>query len=129
MNAVLLDSHVLLWWYQGGENLSGKARAAIADESARVFISAASLWEIAIKFRAGKLQAAEPLISRFDSIVAASGFAELPVSIAHGIRAGLLGAPHKDPFDRMLAAQAQLENLPLVSNDRVFDRFPVRRIW
>ena len=129
MKAVLLDSHVLLWWYQGGKALSANAKSCIADQSVRVFISAASLWEIAIKFRAGKLEAAEPLISRFDTVVAASGFAELPISIAHGVRAGLLNARHKDPFDRMLAAQAQLENLPLVSNDKAFDQFELRRIW
>jgi PIN domain nuclease of toxin-antitoxin system len=128
MNAVLLDTHVLLWWLQGGRNLSSKARAIVLDPAAKALVSAASAWEIAIKFKAGKLDAGG-LVSRFHSVLDENRFVELPVSAAHAIKAGLLEGSHKDPFDRMLIAQAQVENVPIVSNDKVFDRFSVRRVW
>jgi PIN domain nuclease of toxin-antitoxin system len=128
MNEVLLDTHVLLWWLQGGSNLSLRARTIVVDPAAKVLVSAASAWEIAIKFKAGKLDAGG-LVARFHSILEENRFVELPVSVTHAIRAGLLEGIHKDPFDRMLVAQAQVENVPIVSNDKVFDRFSVRRVW
>jgi PIN domain nuclease of toxin-antitoxin system len=128
MNKVLLDTHVLLWWLQGGSNLSARARTIVLDPAAKALVSAASAWEIAIKFKAGKLDAGG-LVARFHSILDENRFVELPVSATHAIRAGLLEGSHKDPFDRMLIAQAQVENVPIVSNDKVFDRFSVRRLW
>lgn len=129
MNRFLLDTHVILWWLQGGERLTSRTRKLLTDPSVRVLVSAASAWEIAIKFKAGKLDAAESVVSRFTSILDENAFAELPMSANHGVRAGLLDAPHKDPFDRMLAAQALIEDVPIVSNDRVFDALGVQRIW
>jgi PIN domain nuclease of toxin-antitoxin system len=128
MNVVLLDTHVLLWWLQGGSNLSSQARTILLDPAAKALVSAASAWEIAIKFKAGKLDAGR-LVARFHSILDENRFVELPVSATHAIRAGLLEGSHKDPFDRMLIAQAQVEKVPIVSNDKVFDKFSVRRLW
>jgi PIN domain nuclease of toxin-antitoxin system len=128
MNAVLLDTHVLLWWLQGGSNLSSQARTIVSDPATKALVSAASAWEIAIKFKAGKLDAGG-LVARFHSILEVNRFLELPVSATHAIKAGLLEGSHRDPFDRMLVAQAQIENVPIVSNDKMFDRFSVRRLW
>ena len=128
MNGVLLDTHVLLWWLQGGGNLSAKARDLIVDPAVQALCSAASAWEIAIKSRAGKLDDGG-LLSRFHSTMDSHHFVELQISSAHAIRAGLLKGSHKDPFDRMLAAQAQIENLPILSNDKALDGCAIRRIW
>ena len=128
MNAVLLDTHVLLWWLQGGSNLSSQARTIVLDPAVTALVSAVSAWEIAIKFKAGKLDAGG-LVARFHSVLEENRFVELPVSVTPAIRAGLLEGFHKDPFDRMLIAQAQVENVPIISNDKVFDRFTVRRVW
>jgi PIN domain nuclease of toxin-antitoxin system len=92
-------------------------------------VSAASAWEIAIKVRLGKLPSAEDLLSDFQGQLEREGFQPLPVTVGHGIRGGLLPGPHKDPFDRMLIAQAQAEHLPIVSNEKAFDAYGVRRLW
>jgi PIN domain nuclease of toxin-antitoxin system len=92
-------------------------------------VSAVSAWEMAIKLSLGRLQSAADLISDFEGALRAEGFQALVITAQHGIRAGLLPGPHKDPFDRMLIAQAQAENLAIVSNDHVFDRYGLRRIW
>ena len=125
---VLLDTHTLLWWLEGGTKLSQHAHQTIQNQETIVLVSAATAWEIAIKSHAGKLDAG-PLIADFCNELKLEGFHELPISAEHGIRAGLLKGRHKDPFDCMLAAQAQAENLALVSNDRSFDVYAVRRIW
>jgi PIN domain nuclease of toxin-antitoxin system len=126
---VLLDTHALLWWTLDDPKLSGKARSVIASFESEVFVSAASAWEMATKVRLGKLPGAEAFASEFPARVELLGFRELLISIEHGQRAGLLPGEHKDPFDRMLIAQAQAENLPIVSKDEVFDDHLVRRIW
>lgn len=126
---VLLDTHALLWWTLDDPKLSGKARSVIASFESEVFVSAASAWEMATKVRLGKLPGAEAFASEFPARVELLGFRELLISIEHGQRAGLLPGEHKDPFDRMLIAQAQAENLPIVSKDEVFDDHRVRRIW
>jgi PIN domain nuclease of toxin-antitoxin system len=125
---VLLDTPVLLWWLGGESKLSRRARRAIQNQETTVLVSAASAWEIAIKTKAGKLDAG-PLVANFHNELVQEGFSELPISSDHAIRAGLLEGPHKDPFDRMLAAQAQAENLAVISKDSFFDAFGVRRIW
>jgi PIN domain nuclease of toxin-antitoxin system len=125
---VLLDTPVLLWWLGGESKLSRRARRAIQNQETTVLVSAASAWEIAIKTKAGKLDAG-PLVANFHNELVQEGFSELPISSDHAIRAGLLEGPHKDPFDRMLAAQAQAENLAVISKDCIFDAFGVRRIW
>jgi PIN domain nuclease of toxin-antitoxin system len=125
----LLDSHTLLWWILDDPSLTRRARETIADANNLMIVSAASAWELAIKFRMGKLPRAVDLVSNFSSEVDQEGFQLLPISADHGIRAGLLPGLHKDPFDRMLIAQAQAENLPVISNDRVFESHGVRRVW
>jgi PIN domain nuclease of toxin-antitoxin system len=124
---LLLDTHALIWWVEGSKRLSSVAREAIANEE--VLVSAASAWEIATKFRLGKLPSSERMARNFSREILAEGFAELPVAARHASHAGLLEVPHKDPFDRMLIAQAQVEGLPLISNEQLFDDFGVKRIW
>ncbi|MEX2154602.1 MAG: type II toxin-antitoxin system VapC family toxin [Gemmatimonadaceae bacterium] len=126
---LLLDTHTLVWWLGGDTRLSRRARTAIADENNAVHVSAASAWEIAIKYRLGRLPEAEVLISDFSEHITGQGFDTLDITVDHGLRAGILAGPHRDPFDRMLAAQAQSERLTLVSNDQVFDAFGVSRVW
>ena len=125
---VLLDTHALLWWLQGAAKLSRRARLALEDQETSVLVSAASVWEISIKSAAGKLEAG-PLLTDFQRQLEEEAFAELPISAEHAIRAGFLPGPLRDPFDRMLIAQAQAENVPILSKDKCFDDYAVRRIW
>lgn len=125
----LLDTHTLLWWLSDDPALSRSARKVIADVKNTLVVSAASAWEIATKVRLGKLPTAAGLAADFVGYLEREGFQMLPISIEHGIRAGLLPGLHKDPFDRMLIAQSQAENLPIVSNDTTFDSYGLRRIW
>ena len=124
-----MDSHTLLWWILDDPVLTPAARDAIAETSGTTLVSAASAWELAIKFRLGRLPQAADLVSNFSSEMENEGFQILPISAEHGIRAGLLPGIHKDPFDRMLIAQSQAENVPIISNDTVFDNYGVRRLW
>lgn len=126
---LLLDTHALLWWLTDDPALGKSARAAIASARNTVLVSAASAWEVTTKVRLGKLSGAAELAADFASFIETEGFEPLPISLAHAARAGLLTAAHKDPFDRMLIAQAQAENLALVSNETRFDAFGVCRIW
>lgn len=125
----LLDTHALLWWLSDDPALSRPARKFIAGTENAAVVSAASAWEIATKVRLGKLPSAAELASDFVAYLEREGFELLPISADHAIRAGLLPGPHKDPFDRMLIAQAQADSMPVVSNDVVFDDCGVRRIW
>lgn len=126
---VLLDTHALLWWWVDDPRLSGRAREVVADRSVQVFVSAASAWEIATKVRLGKLPEAEGAVFRWRDLVAADGFCSLSVRDEHGLRAGTYPAAHRDPFDRILAAQAELDELSLVTMDAAFASFPVRTLW
>ncbi len=126
---LLLDTHALLWWLAGDAALSAPARAAIADEGNPVFVSAASIWEITTKNRLGKLSVAEAIVSDLSGAVAYQGFIGLPINLRHGQLAGALPGPHRDPFDRILVAQAIVENLVIVSNERPFDAYGVGRLW
>lgn len=126
---LLLDTHALLWWLAEDASLTTSARRAIAHKNNIVLVSAASAWEIATKVRLGKLQAAADLTENFAAYLANEQFEELPVGVEHGIRAGSLPGAHKDPFARMLIAQAQAERLTVVSNETIFDGYGVRRIW
>jgi PIN domain nuclease of toxin-antitoxin system len=101
----------------------------IARKTNSIVVSAASAWEIATKVRLGKLDSATELAHDFTAYLTRESFESLSVSVEHGIRAGLLPGPHQDPFDRMLIAQAQGERLPIVSNEKAFDDYGVRRIW
>lgn len=126
---ILLDTHALLWWAAGDTALSRRARAAIANHQNDVFVSAASAWEIATKHRLGQLAVAGPLLDGLLDYLAGQNFREISISIRHAQSAGALPGPHRDPFDRMLLAQAQLEGLIFVSNESVFDRYGIRRLW
>ena len=127
--SLLLDTHALLWWLDGDERLSATARRGIADLDARVLVSAASAWEIATKVRIGKLPGAVEVAERFVEVVRGQDFEFLSISVEHARQAGLFPGDHRDPFDRMLIAQSQLEGLVLVSNERLFDRYGIRRLW
>jgi PIN domain nuclease of toxin-antitoxin system len=126
---LLLDTHALIWWLAGDEALSRRAREAIADEVNEIAVSAASAMEIATKFRIGKLPGAALLAQGFEEIIAEQGFGELPISVHHARLAGAMNIVHKDPFDRLLIAQAQAEDLVLVSNEALFDGFAIKRLW
>jgi PIN domain nuclease of toxin-antitoxin system len=126
---LLLDTHALIWWLAADDALSLTARDAIADPANAVFVSAASAWEIATKHRIGKLPQAAILAADIAGFVAAEGFNELPVSIRHGQLAGNLPRIHKDPFDRMLIAQAVTADMTIVSNETLFAAYGVARLW
>jgi PIN domain nuclease of toxin-antitoxin system len=125
---LLLDTHTLLWWLSDDPALGKRARTAIANTKNTILVSVASAWEISTKIRLGKLAGAADLAAEFSSIIETEGFEVLSISVDHAVRAGLLPGTHKDPFDRMLIAQAQAENLVLVSNEKIFDAYGVRRI-
>lgn len=126
---LLLDTHAFLWWLAGDEALSAVARTAIENEANEIFVSAASAWEIATKHRIGKLPGVTAIVADIVGTVADQGFTALAVSLRHGQVAGALPRPHRDPFDRMLTAQAMLESLVLVSNEQPFDAYGVARLW
>jgi PIN domain nuclease of toxin-antitoxin system len=126
---LLLDTHALIWWLSGDPMLSAIAEAAVGDSDNDVFVSAASAWEITTKYRVGKLSQAAALAYDVSGVLAGQGFLELPITVQHGQTAGSLRGPHRDPFDRMLIAQVTLSDLVLVSNEAVFDRYGVRRLW
>jgi len=125
----LLDTQTLLWSFNLSRLLTPRARLIIEDGKNEILVSAASAWEIATKVRLGKLPTGEELASDLDRYLAQLGFEELPISIDHAVRAGRLPGEHRDPFDRMLIAQAQAEDLKIISNDRIFDTYSVQRIW
>ena len=126
---LLLDTHALLWWWSDSPRLSIAARKAIADESSQVHLSAASAWEIATKHRLGKLPGFEGAATRFIELASNSRFPILAITPAHALRAGALDGAHGDPFDRMLAAQSEIESLVLVTLDPAFASFGVRTLW
>ena len=126
---LLLDTHALLWWLNKSPLLPMSAQNLIRGRQNTVFVSAASAWEMATKVRLGKLDVATEVVENFMFYLARERFEVISVTVDHGIRAGSLPGPHKDPFDRMLIAQALAENIPLVSNDRALDRYGVKRLW
>ena len=126
---LLLDTHAVIWWFVTSPALSTAAREAIADEASDVWVSAASAMEIATKYRIGKLPQARSLAINFEAMVDSQGFSHLPITLRHARAAGLSDIPHKDPFDRLLIAQAEAETMTLVSNETLFDGFGVSRLW
>ena len=125
----LLDTRAFLWWIADSARLSAVARDVISDEANDILVSAASAWEIATKFRIGKLPGAEAVALDIAAQISGQGFEELAIGVSEAGRAGRLPGPHRDPFDRMLVAQALLRELPVVSVDSVFDRYGVSRLW
>jgi PIN domain nuclease of toxin-antitoxin system len=126
---VLLDTHALLWAKISPEKLGRRAAEIMAQPLNVVFVSAASAWEIATKVRLGKLPGLERLERDFLEIMEQSGYTLLPIDVANALRAARFTAPHRDPFDRMLAAQALASDMPILSKDTKLDAFGVRRLW
>ncbi len=126
---LLLDTHAFIWWLAGSERLPQSARRAIVDEANEKLVSAASAWEITTKHRLGKLPSAEAVSLDVAGAIASQGFDELAITVDDAARAGSLPGLHRDPFDRMLIAQALVSNLVLVSNEPLFDQYGVRRLW
>ncbi|MFH7320910.1 type II toxin-antitoxin system VapC family toxin [Desulfurivibrio sp. D14AmB] len=126
---LLLDTHTLLWWFTDDPRLSPVARTAIMDQGNEIFVSAASAWEIATKQRLGKLAELPEPADRFGELTAADGFIHLPVNYLHSLLAGGYDLAHRDPFDRMLAAQSEIESLPLVTRDPAFALFEIETFW
>jgi PIN domain nuclease of toxin-antitoxin system len=119
----------MLWVLAENPKLSRAARAAIEDDANHLLISSVSAFEITTKYRLGKLPEFAAIAQDFPAILAEREHDPLPVSMAHAALAGALDHPHKDPFDRLLIAQAKIERVPIVSNEALFDEFGVERIW
>ena len=126
---LLLDTHAFIWWVSGSERLQPRARRAIEDHANAVFVSAASAWEIATKYRLGRLPEVDEIAPDIVGAMADQGFEGLPITVEEAVQAGGLPGTLGDPFDRMLIAQALSRNLVLISNETTFDRYGVRRIW
>ena len=122
---LLLDTHVFLWWDDANPKLGQDAARAIADPGNLVYVSAASVWELVLKRQTGRL-----VLSRSPgAAIERNGFLALPISAAHTERTGVLPPLHRDPFDRLLVAQAQLESLTLVTADAKVAAYPVAQLW
>ncbi len=125
----ILDTHALLWWLVDDARLSDKVRTLIGNADNEMLVSAASAWEISTKHRLGKLPEAAQIARTLPSLLRKSNMECLPIGLEHALKAGDLPGPHKDPFDRMLIAQASIENLPVVTADPVFANYGVRVLW
>jgi PIN domain nuclease of toxin-antitoxin system len=129
MTDLLLDTHTFLWWVDASPRLGRRARAAITDPARRCYFSLASSWEIAIKLSLGKLEIPGSVEQFVPSQLAQNDFEELPLSFAHVARVARLPFHHRDPFDRLLVAQALEEDLTIVSADPIFRRYGVQVVW
>ena len=126
---LLLDTHAFLWWVTDNDKLSRKARAAITETANECFLSVVSAWEMAIKSSVGKLKLPEPLDRFVPAQLVANGFVQLPIEFRHVAKVATLTFHHRDPFDRLLIAQAIEEKMHIVSADATFKRYGVKRIW
>jgi PIN domain nuclease of toxin-antitoxin system len=124
----LLDTHTFLWQIKSPEVIPDFARAVLRDRSATILISLVTPWEIAIKIATGKLDAAD-LLTDFESRVTRAHFTLLQTTVSQVVKSGALPLHHRDPFDRLLIAQALDLRIPIVGSDRIFDRYGVQRIW
>lgn len=124
----LLDTSTLIWAVSHPERLSAAARKAVEGDE-MILVSAASAWEIATKHRIGRLAGVDELVRRWDEELERFRYQQIDISHRHARRGGSIDVDHADPFDRMIAAQAELEDLTLIAKDRAFDLFPVRRLW
>ncbi|MDP2828516.1 MAG: type II toxin-antitoxin system VapC family toxin [Sulfuricellaceae bacterium] len=126
---LLLDTPVFLWWVSDAPELSAKARATIRKGQNECFLSVASAWEIAIKVSTGKLALSQPVERFVPEQLAANGFRLLGIDFRHVARVETLPFHHRDPFDRLLAAQAMSEKMPVVSADAALSEYGIKRIW
>ncbi len=125
----ILDTHAFLWWVLDIPRLSAGARSMLADGANEFLFSAASAYELTIKAQSGRLTLPEPADSYVPSRLVANAFEPMPIELAHAMRAGMLPSIHRDPFDRMLVAQAQIEGLPILTADPAISRYDVETIW
>jgi PIN domain nuclease of toxin-antitoxin system len=125
---ILLDTHVVVWWLEDAGRLSRRAVTVLENRDNQVLISAAVGWELAIKMNVGKLKP-RSILDGLDRILEQQEFSELPISLEMAVLAGLLPPHHRDPFDRMLVAQAQSLKVPILSADAILDRYDVKRLW
>jgi PIN domain nuclease of toxin-antitoxin system len=126
---ILLDTHAFIWWIKGDRRLSSPARDAIGGAEHEVFVSAVSAWEIVTKSRLGRLSVPRPIDRFVTDQLETNAFQALPLTMRHAFGLEALPDLHRDPFDRMLIAQAQVEEMPLVSGDRAVAAYPVPTIW
>ena len=124
----LLDTHILLWWLFNEPKLNAECREIVRNPAHRILVSSVSAWEIATKYRIGKLPEARQIVEEYSQILHQSKFIELSITSAHALRAGSLPISHRDPFDRMIMAQAELENLPVITYDAAFQTGLIRVI-
>jgi PIN domain nuclease of toxin-antitoxin system len=116
----LIDTHIMLWWFFEDPKLDPECRNIICNPDHLIFVSSVSAWEIATKYRIGKLPEAKQIVEEYSQILHRARFVELPMTSAHALRAGSLPIAHRDPFDRMIMAQAELESLPVITYDTAF---------
>ncbi len=126
---LLLDSHTLIWSADRPDRITSAAMTAMSDPANELLVSAATLWEIAIKFGLGKLPISLPYRQWMEKAMVDLGLVLLPITLDHAERLALLPWHHRDPFDRLLVAQAQVEGVPLVSADETLDPYGISRIW
>lgn len=126
---VMLDTHAFLWWSLDDDRLSGPAREVIRDGRNDVVVSVASIWEVAIKARKGKLDLPMAVDAYVEDRLRRNRWSTLAVDVQHAVRAAALPMIHADPFDRVLVAQAQVESLPIVTTDAAITRYDIETIW
>jgi PIN domain nuclease of toxin-antitoxin system len=126
---ILLDTHVFFWWVKGNPRLSPVAARTIEDRANEILVSAVTAWELAIKSQLGKWAEARVVVEKLEQTILANGFLALSVTIEHARLAGFLLGSHRDPFDRLLAAQAQIEKAPLITADQAFRALGAETIW
>jgi PIN domain nuclease of toxin-antitoxin system len=126
---VLLDTQAFLWWVSGADRLTARARSVIADPESEVLVSVASAWEIAIKSATGRLELEGPAETYVPDRIRQHGFGVLAVEANHALRAGMLPRHHGDPFDRLLVAQGQVEDVPIITADPLLNLYDVETIW
>ncbi len=125
----LIDTHTLIWWWDVSPKLPKSIMAILAERSNQIFVSAVSGLEMGIKVRLKKLPAMADRIDEFEAAILEDGFLHLPCSLAHAVMAGTMAGAHRDPFDRMLAAQALIEDLTLITRDAEIAAFGCRTVW
>ncbi len=126
----LLDTSTFLWYVSAKADLSHRARSIIRDSSNNIYLSFVSIWELAIKFRIGKLELRPASLANWlDIHLAANSFRLLEIRVSHLVQFADLPLVHRDPFDGLLIAQSQVENIPVITNDAAFDHYPVQRVW
>jgi len=126
---LLLDTHVLVWWLLDEPTLPKRVTAALRNPASEIFVSSASAWEIATKYRLGRMPQAEPLVQGFRRLIDGERWIAIPVTVEHALEAGTLPGDNRDPFDRMLAAQARLEDMALVTGDRALAALVPSSLW